>query len=174
MKPDYKDELNIRQATIDDIPIIQQVAWNTWPHTFSEILSPAQIEYMLEMMYSDKALNEQLEKENLHYFLAQNNNHYIGYLSVEHNCENSGKTKIHKAYILPDRQRMGLGRKFFDFAFKQAAIYGDTAIYLNVQKHNHKAIAFYEKYGMKNVKSLVNDIGNGFVMDDFIFEKVIS
>jgi ribosomal protein S18 acetylase RimI-like enzyme len=38
---------------------------------------------------------------------------------------------------------------------------------LNVNRFN-PAVSFYEKYGFRTVKEEVIDIGNGFVMDDFV------
>ena len=39
---------------------------------------------------------------------------------------------------------------------------------LSVNKRNAKAIAAYQKNGFGITESVVTDIGNGFVMDDFI------
>jgi ribosomal protein S18 acetylase RimI-like enzyme len=40
-------------------------------------------------------------------------------------------------------------------------------IILNVNRFN-PAVSFYEKYGFRTVKEEVIDIGQGFVMDDFV------
>ena len=46
------------------------------------------------------------------------------------------------------------------------------AIFLNVNKYN-KARFFYEKLGFTIVKDEVIEIGNGYVMDDFVMEVAI-
>ena len=33
----------IRKATLEDIPLINQLAWIVFPHTYKELLSPGQI-----------------------------------------------------------------------------------------------------------------------------------
>jgi ribosomal protein S18 acetylase RimI-like enzyme len=43
-------------------------------------------------------------------------------------------------------------------------------IWLTCNRNNTNSIAIYEHLGFKKVREEVTDIGNGFVMDDFIFE----
>jgi ribosomal protein S18 acetylase RimI-like enzyme len=49
-----------------------------------------------------------------------------------------------------------------------------SKITLNVNKKNAGSIKAYEKYGFNNIGSIVNDIGNGFIMDDYKMEKIVS
>ncbi|MDR0333364.1 MAG: GNAT family N-acetyltransferase [Dysgonamonadaceae bacterium] len=165
--------LNIISANISDIPTIQSVASCAWVHTFKVILSDSQITYMMQLMYSYESLCEQIEIQHHRYFLAKWQDTVVGYMSIEHNCENSGNTKIHKAYILPEKQQKGIGKLLFSVAEAKAKEAGDTAIYLNVNKNNTNAIAFYNRIGFSIIREEVIDIGNGFVMDDFVFEKTI-
>jgi len=48
---------------------------------------------------------------------------------------------------------------------------GYPCVILAVNKRNDKAIASYKKYGFVVRETIVDDIGHGFVMDDFIMEK---
>lgn len=166
-------DLKIFEATIDNIYDIQEIAKESWPKTFASILSSEQIVYMMNWMYSTESLTEQFA-ENNRYFLVESDENLLGFMAIESNCYQSGRTKIHKAYILPSAQRKGVGRALFDMAASEAIKSGDKAIFLNVNKNNQQAIAFYKKYGMKNIKAEVIDIGNGFVMDDYIFEKILG
>ena len=163
--------IQIVPATTSHIKAIQEVSALAWPEAFKDILSASQIAYMMEWMYSDASLREQMEEKNNHYYLVTADDQNVGYLSIEHNCENKEKTKIHKLYILPDQQKKGIGRMLIDFALERAREAGDSAIYLNVNKYNENAISFYHRTGFFLVKEEVNDIGNGYVMDDFVFEK---
>ena len=163
--------ITIKEASAEHIIYIQAVAKVAWPVAFAEILSAEQIGYMMEMMYSYEALREQMETKGHRFFIAMEGDEPVGYMSIEHNCEDSGRTKIHKAYILPERQRVGIGGRLFDRACEEARIKGDGAVYLNVNKYNKSAIAFYNKGGFDLIKEEVIDIGNGYVMDDYVFEK---
>lgn len=163
--------IEIIPVTTDHIEDIREVANIAWPHAFKDILSASQIMYMMNWMYSDESLCEQIEKKNHRYFLARSQQENVGYMSIEHNCEHTGRTKIHKIYILPDQQKKGIGKRLIDFAQAQAKEHGDSAIYLNVNKYNNNAIDFYQRLEFFPIKEEVIDIGNGFVMDDFVFEK---
>jgi ribosomal protein S18 acetylase RimI-like enzyme len=44
-------------------------------------------------------------------------------------------------------------------------------VILQVNKRNVNAIASYRKYGFAVRTSTVDDIGRGFVMDDYVMEK---
>ncbi|MDO5523508.1 MAG: GNAT family N-acetyltransferase [Bacteroidia bacterium] len=165
--------IEIIRAAKNNIRDIQAVSDVAWPHAFKDILSPSQIKYMMNWMYSDESLREQMDVKNHHYFLAKENDEFLGYMSVQHNCENTGKTKIHKIYILPDRQKKGIGKLLLCEAINEAKRHDSQAIYLNVNKYNETAIRFYEKNGFFLAKEEVIDIGNGFIMDDYVFEKTI-
>ncbi len=165
--------IEIIRAGKNHIKDIQAISDAAWPQTFKEILSPAQIQYMMHWMYSDESLQTQMDLKKHCFFLAKENDDFLGYLSIQHNCEQSGKTKIHKIYLLPGQQKKGIGKKLIETAEKEARKHNETAIYLNVNKHNANAIGFYRKNGFSLVKEEVIDIGNGFVMDDYVFEKRI-
>ena len=92
--------------------------------------------------------------------------------SFEHNHKNENTTKIHKIYVLPETQGTGLGRQFFELVKDKAIENNQEAIFLNVNKYNN-AIHFYTKLGFTKVKDEVIDIGNGYVMDDYVMEIVI-
>lgn len=162
--------LFVKAATVKNISDIQNVASIAWPHAFKNILSPEQIRYMMQWMYSDESLREQMEQKKHRYFLAKETDAFVGYMSIEHNCEQKNKTKIHKIYILPDQQNKGIGKLLLDKAIEEAKEQNDTAIYLNVNKYNENAITFYKKNGFFLAKEEVIDIGGGFVMDDYVFE----
>lgn len=152
-----------------DVKIVHDLAHIIWPPTFKDILIPQQIDYMLELMYTEESLKSQID-EGCKMFVIQIKHKPSGYLSIEHNKENSGRTKIHKIYLLPESQGTGAGRIIMDFASDQALKMGDKAIYLNVNKYN-QAIGFYEHYGFEKKFMEDIDIGGGYLMEDWVMEK---
>lgn len=164
--------IDVFPATVADLPIIRHLAQQIWPSTFAEILSEPQIDYMLEMMYSLNALKNQMSEKNHVFLLAQEkeSRQYLGYVSYEPDYQGQLITKIHKIYLLPASQGKGMGRKLLDEVARAAHSQGNTILSLNVNCHN-KAIQFYEKMGFRHVRSEKIDIGQGYVMDDFVMEK---
>ena len=164
--------ISIRKATLDDILTIQQIAHTTWYPTFEDILSQEQIQYMLEMMYSRESLTEQIEIKKHNFYLAEENNIALGFISVEFHYQKQSTAKIHKIYILPSAQGKGIGKLLMQKAESLAKESNQNTISLNVNRFN-KALNFYENLGYKIVKSEDIDIGNGYLMEDFVLEKHI-
>ena len=52
-------------------------------------------------------------------------------------------------------------------------IIGGTELELNVNKYN-SAIAFYKKKNFRIIKEELIDIGEGYVMDDYVMRKALS
>ncbi|MFD2936442.1 GNAT family N-acetyltransferase [Spirosoma flavum] len=167
--------ITITEATEHDLPIIRDIAYQTWPTTFEEILSPSQISYMLEMMYSLDALRTQVKDKNHVFLLAQESDSQdcLGYISYEFDYEGQSKTKIHKIYLLPASQGKGVGRLLIDNVAKLAIDHTNADLALNVNRYN-KAIQFYERMGFTIVGNETIDIGDGFLMEDFIMEKPLN
>ena len=164
--------IEIIEANLEQLDIVQDIAQKTWPIAYKDVISLAQIEYMLEMMYSKSALKEQFEVKKHHFILAKKANEVLGFASYELNCNSVGKTKLHKLYVLPETQGSGIGVKLVNFLSEKAKENHQSAIFLNVNKYN-PAQNFYKKIGFVVAYEEVIDIGNNFIMDDFVMEKTI-
>lgn len=162
----------VEKASVEDISLIQKIAHTTWYPTFKDILSEQQIEYMLEMMYSTSSLKEQIEVKNHVFFIAKQGGLSLGFMSIELNYNHKPKTKIHKIYILPTAQGKGIGNVLMQKAEEFALEHKQDSITLNVNRFN-KAIGFYQKQGYQNIRTENIDIGKGYVMEDYVFEKLL-
>ncbi len=163
--------MNIVVVSKEQLPIVRELALKIWPHTFDNILSSEQIDYMLDMMYSIDSLEKQLENNKI-FLLASAENQFVGFASYELRFDNSNKTKIHKLYVLPETQGKGVGRQLIDYITEIALKNQDSVLHLTVNKYN-KAKDFYLKNGFVITEEAVFDIGNGYVMDDYLMEKKI-
>lgn len=167
------ESITLRQATIADVASIREVAERTWPVSYREIISPEQIRYMLDLMYSESKIEAAVSDPKQAFWLAEKNGTVLGFCGIEHGWPEAGFTRIHKLYILPDTQGLGLGKILVDQVAAEARKYGNNQLHLNVNKNN-RAIAFYSKHGFVTTAEEVIDIGNGYVMDDFIMVKVLN
>ncbi len=153
------------------LPIIKQIAFETWPNAFGAILSKEQINYMLEWMYSVDSIKQQMQSGH-QFILAKNKSEYLGFASYELNYKTEQKTKIHKLYVLPTFQGKGVGHLLMNFIKDNALKYKNLTLILNVNRFN-KSVQYYHKVGFKTIKEENIDIGNGFLMEDFVMEKTI-
>lgn len=153
-----------------DYKAIQDIAGQTWPKTYGHILSSEQIDYMFTMMYNLNALESQAKEKKHRFILAEEDGIPLGFASYEFNYNGEPKTKIHKIYILPETQGKGIGKKLLDFITEKALENQNSALSLNVNRYNN-AYQFYVKLGFEKIGEEDIDIGNGYLMEDYIMEK---
>lgn len=81
---------------------------------------------------------------------------------------------ISKIYLLKEHRGRGLIGSVVRFYERIARERGLDALYLTVNKQNKMAIRAYEKHGFEIIDAVETDIGEGFVMDDYIMEKKLK
>lgn len=165
--------ISFKEATPDEVPLIREMARRVWPETFKDILSAEQIHYMLEWMYGDQQLHTEITQQHIHYDLMLLDNETAGYMAYGPGKDHAD-LKLHKLYIMPEFQHRGLGRLAFDRVMALAASKKKAFIILQVNRNNSQAVSAYRKYGFRVRTEAVTDIGNGFVMDDYLLECPVS
>lgn len=164
------NSLVIREATIADIAAIRHIAYHTWPKAYGDILSKEQLDYMLEWMYSENALAEQFQKGHC-FFMADLANSSMGFASVS--AEGNHIYKLNKLYVLPDTQKTGAGKALLHKVIQYTKEHGGNRLQLQVNRNNN-AKNFYEKHGFTIILEADLEIGNGFLMNDYIMERVVE
>jgi ribosomal protein S18 acetylase RimI-like enzyme len=155
----------IRLANKADFPAIRSVVHEVWPIAYREIITPEQISYMLEWMYSDESLNKQMAEEGCVFLVYEEDSSVQGFASFSE-IENT-LFKLHKLYVYTSLHGKGIGKALLDDVKKRTTALGGKAIELQVNKKNI-AQHFYLKQGFTIDRELVLDIGDGFVMDDYV------
>lgn len=154
--------------TYKDIEITAQLASEIWNEHYASIIGQNQVNYMLKKFQSIDAITSQI-KNGHEYFLLSINNEAIGYL-----CLISDKTlkklMISKLYVIKEKRAFGFGNQLLDFAKKVAKDKEFGTIWLTVNKYNSNSVKWYEKNHFKIVDEIKMDIGNNFIMDDFVME----
>lgn len=151
-----------------DIRSIQNLALVTFPATYSSIISAEQIDFMMDMMYSETVLRRELEG-GVTFLMLLADGTPAGFISFGKQ-DDEGLFHLHKIYLLPEYQGLGYGREMFLKAEHEMRAQGAKAFELNVNRHN-KALDFYKKMGMSIDRSGDFDIGGGFYMNDYIMRK---
>ena len=158
--------LSIRRASEADCALIRRLAGEVFPATYREILAPAQLDYMMEWMYSEESLQGQFRAGHV-WFIASSDGEPCGYVSVERQGEDL--FHLQKIYVLPGFQGLGAG----EFLFRRAVEYirsvhsGPCMMELNVNRRN-RALHFYERMGMRRLREGDFPIGDGYYMNDYI------
>ncbi|TXI76100.1 MAG: GNAT family N-acetyltransferase, partial [Flavobacteriales bacterium] len=137
--------MNLREATAADIRVIQALAHATWPVAYADILSHAQIVYMLDLMYGTPALEAQLGPKGHRFLLAEAEGTAVGFAGYERGYT-PGRSRLHKLYVLPANKGQGIGHALLEAVLVACMKAGDTAVELDVNKRN-PAKAFVERLG---------------------------
>ena len=156
-------DLKLIPAGDKDIAVISALAKTVWNQHYPAIITQEQIDYMLQMMYSSESLAEQMQLKNHVFFLVQSNENPIGFISVH--CEKENEWFLNKFYIDQALASKGIGGKAFEELKK---IIQPLKMTLTVNRQNFKSINFYFKNGFKIEQVADFDIGNGYVMNDFV------
>lgn len=160
--------IHLEKINKNKLPIIKDLAYAIWPTTYGEILSTEQLSYMLTNFYSVENLSNQMDKGQVFELLLEDTK-IVGFVAYELNCYETDLLKIHKIYLLPQTQGKGFGKFMMDEVIKIAQKNHQKGVFLNVNKYN-KAKFFYEKLDFVISKEEVIDIGNNYVMDDYVME----
>lgn len=158
----------IRPAKESDFTVIREIAFQTWPVTYGEILSTEQLRFMLNKFYSLENLQLNVEQNQL-FFIISENEIPLGFIGIEHYFDKKPITKIHKIYILPNNQGKGIGKLAIDFVIKSTLENQNNNVILNVNRFN-KAVQFYQKMDFKIIQEIDIEIGNGYLMEDFVMQ----
>jgi ribosomal protein S18 acetylase RimI-like enzyme len=172
MKAASVRDATIRRAVPADVPVLGELAVRIWRQYYPCILSHAQIEYMLPRMYSADVIASELVRGVI-WSIAERDGQPIGFSSLEVEA-GMGRAKLHKLYLLPEFHGKGIGKGMLEHVKAVAAAGGAKEVYLQVNKRNQRAIKAYQRSGFRISKEIVVDIGDGFVMDDYIMRTDVE
>lgn len=152
----------IRPTCDDDAEGLSALAHRIWHQHYPGIITVEQIDYMLGLWYTPDFLRQQIADPKRLFLVAEKANTLCGYIAAS---EQAGYTFIHKLYIADECRGQGLGQALLN------ALPKDRPFKLRVNRHNTGSIRFYQKYGFRIDAEDTLDIGNGYIMDDFIMVK---
>ena len=147
---------------VNDIKELASLASSIWHEYWTCILTPEQIDYMVENFQSEKAIKNQIENENYTYYFIIKDGAKAGYFGISDKKEYLFLSKL---YLKKEYRHQGLGKKAFE---KIKELANDKPIRLTVNKYNTNTINAYKKWGFEIIDAVVRDIGSGFLMNDYI------
>jgi diamine N-acetyltransferase len=164
--------LNIKKVGVESIPLIQELTMQVWPQTYAGSLSQDQIDYMLNMMYSTEALQQQMNS-GMQFIVASFNDQPVGFASYGP-TEKENEYKLHKLYVITSIQKTGAGKGLLKYIMNDVQQNGCTHLILQVNRENENAIGFYKRMGFTKEYEADFDIGNGFYMKDYVMGVWLS
>ena len=142
-------EMVIRDAGTDDLNTIGYLAGQIWPIAYKDILSPDQLQYMLDLIYSPSALSKQMTIDQHQFLIAEIDEEPVGFASYSKIWE-PATYKLHKIYVRTEIQGKGIGKTLLARVEELIKEEGASYLQLNVNRYN-KALGFYEKVGFAKI-----------------------
>jgi GNAT superfamily N-acetyltransferase len=161
--------LTITRLEAADIDTLIPLAARIWHAHYPSIITVEQIDYMLERGYTRPVIEDEMLNGGVTWLTIKSDGVMVGFASVGPHAP--GVMKLHKLYLLPEYHGTGIGARALVEVERIAREMAATALVLNVNRHNSKAIRAYERAGWHISGQVTVDIGNGFVMDDYIMTK---
>ena len=156
----------------DDEDLAQRIsglAYRIWHECYADVVTDEQVDYMLGTYHSFRAIMDEIA-EGYEYHVLRDSGKDIGYFGFH---DEGDRIYIGKLYLLKEYRGKGFGRVMFDRIDGYARRNGIRKEYLRVNKGN-PTVGIYKRVGFIIRESVVSDIGNGFVMDDYIMEKTLG
>ena len=165
------NEIEISLLHPDEAEAVVELAGRVWRAHYPSIISPEQIDYMLEQRYRPVLVRQFIARGDL-WLAARADGELVGF--AHGHPLSLGDYKLDKLYVDLDWQRQGIGGALIDELAARAGRQGFLRLALRVNRQNQHAINAYLKHGFSVATIHLEDIGNGFVMDDYVMTKELA
>lgn len=155
-----------QKTEIEQLSIFAQTIFIDY---YTNLIGQEQSEYMADLFLSQTAIN-QLIKSGAIFRMIYKDSIPVGFCEY---IKQDNRVFLSKLYVKKEYRKLGFGRLLLNDCIAYARSIDIDAIYLTVNKGNINSINVYKHIGFKQIDSVVNDIGNGYVMDDYIMELSI-
>jgi ribosomal protein S18 acetylase RimI-like enzyme len=159
----------LEPLTENDFAPLTALARQIWHQHYVGIVGPEQLDYMLGMRNTPASLRRYFAADGAWYRLLKLHGELIGYCSYALTAT-PGEMKLEQLYLRADHKGAGLGGLMLRHVQAEARARGCTTLMLQVNKGNPVSIAIYRKFGFGVRQEAVFDIGQGYVMDDYVME----
>lgn len=179
-----------------DLAMLACLADEIWHEYWPAIIGDAQTDYMVEQFQSLPAIRRGIDEQGYRYWFVVDDQEkaparngfeaeteaeaderktrgIVGYTGGYAEPE-TNRFFVSKIYLLANARGKGYCSKTIGFYDDLCRKEGLRAMYLTVNKHNELGIRAYVAKGFETIDSVATDIGNGFVMDDYIMEKRVD
>ena len=183
-----------RVETDDDLQRTARVAHDIWFEYWPALIGQAQTEYMVKNMQSLAAITRDISEVGYRYWLLfDEEGTCVGYTSslaedfsddpqgaeaTKHGAEiaklASKRLFISKIYLYANERGKHYASRVLEFYEQLCRDEGLQAMYLTVNRGNELGIRAYLGRGFQTIEEVAADIGEGFVMDDYIMCKMVE
>ncbi|MBI3438829.1 MAG: GNAT family N-acetyltransferase [Proteobacteria bacterium] len=152
-----------RDATADDAKAIAEFCARTFVDTFGHLYPPEDLSAYLAAKYSEAMQREEIADPSIRYRLALNGDAIAGYCmmgDLDMEVDDTRALELHRLYVDAHIKGAGVAAALMDDCLAWARAKGAEQLYLSVWEENHRAQAFYKRYGFEHVGEHKFMVGN--------------
>ena len=159
------DLQRIKVVEDSDIEILSKLADEIYHEHYITIITKEQIDYMVDLFLSPSALKQSIEEEGYDYFMYRDGDEFVAFFGIEPEVDDAFLSKL---YVRKDCRGKGVGAVMIRDIEEYCKEKGLSSVWLTCNKYNSGSLAFYDRMGFKVEREQCADIGNGYVMDDYV------
>lgn len=170
-------------TTAEQQKTLAKLAKEIWQEYWPSRIGQAQTDYMVQNFQSLEAIKRDMAENDYEYwfctveesasnspYASRSGRRIVGFTGG-HVEPDTNRFFISKIYLLATERGKHYASQVISFYQKLCQSRGLKAMYLTVNKYNELGIRCYRSKGFETIDSVETDIGEGFVMDDYIMEK---
>ncbi|MDP2834012.1 MAG: GNAT family N-acetyltransferase [Pseudomonadota bacterium] len=165
------NEIEISPVRLDEAEAVVDLAGRVWRAHYPGIITPEQIETMLAQRYRPVLVRQFLARGDI-WLAARVAGALAGFAHGHPLTEDD--YKLDKLYVDLDWQRQGIGGRLIDALAARIVSQGFSRLVLRVNRQNQNGIHAYLKHGFTVTTIHLEDIGNGFIMDDYVMTRELT
>lgn len=155
----------IRKASVRDTALLADLGARTFSNAFGAENTPEDMADYLATNFNQERVAKELVNTDSTFFLAEVEQAAVGYAKVKKgeapSCVTGGKAiELVRLYILPEYFGRGVGEALMRACLDEVKRAGFQTIWLGVWENNHRAQAFYHKFGFQVVGEHIFQLGS--------------
>ena len=163
-----------------DQQVLAKLAGEIWREFWPSRIGVDQTEYMVKNFQSLDAIVRDMEQHAYEYWFVQADEAACGFVPGDivgytggHVEAETNRFFISKIYLLAAVRGQHICTRIIEHYVELCKSRGLHAMYLTVNKYNELGIRAYAAKGFKTIDAVETQIGEGFIMDDFIMQKTL-
>lgn len=171
------DRLLIRRASGGDASLLRDLAESTFRGAYGAVSDPVEIANYIATHFTPESVTARLEDPASLFYLAFLGERSIGYAELRDEpppeCVTGRKpVQLSRIYLEQSAIGRGVGAALMKACLEEASRRGCDTIWLSVWDQNHRAVAFYEAWGFRNVGTWEFDFGGTIYHDPVMVKEL--
>lgn len=171
--------INIRFAALEDALLLAEIGRKSFYDAFKDHPknAPEDMELYMNSAFGEAIQASELKNPKIVYLIAEVAGETAGFVKLHRDTKEEPVTgdrclEIARFYLLQDWIGKGVSAKMMQATLDYAKENGFDTIWLGVWEYNHRAQAFYKKWGFEHIGEHIFQLGND-AQTDWLWERKV-